>query len=304
MVKVVVTGGHGLVGKALQQVTKDFNFIFLSSKECDLRNYQATLELFKQIKPDVIVHLAANVGGLYKNINYKVEMFEDNLILNTNVVKCAYLSGVKRLIGCLSTCVFPDNISPLNETNLHQGPPHESNEGYAYAKRMLELQCRLYNENCGTNYSVIIPTNIYGYNDNYNLEDSHVVPGLIHRCYLAKRNGLPFIIRGTGSPLRQFVYSTDLAKIILLMLNTDFKGNLVISPSQEYSIKQIAEIIAEKFGCSNLTFDNTFSDGQYRKTADNSKLKLVFPNFEFTDLKTGISQTIDYFIKNYENLKK
>jgi len=307
MKTILVTGSRGLVGSAIEKLEytqKDYYFIHLTSSICDLRNYEKTKKYFDYIKPKCIIHLAACVGGLYKNMNDKVKMFEDNILINTNVIKCAYECGVKELIACLSTCVFPDN-KIVNEESLHDGPPHPSNEGYAYAKRMLEIHCRIYNEQFGTNYICIIPTNIYGPEDNYNLEDSHVLPGLIHRCYLAKKESQPFVVRGTGAPLRQFIYSMDLAKLIFIVLKLESKiGNIILSPTQEVSIKEIAEIICEKFDYHNIVFDSNFSDGQYRKTADNSKLMKLIGNFEFTDLKVGISETIDHFITYYDTLRK
>ena len=310
MKTVLVTGASGLVGSAIKKLNEQNynlehfdNFIYINSSTCDLKNYNETKKYFDSIKPYYIIHLAACVGGLYKNMNDKVKMFEDNILINTNVIKCAYQCGVKKLIACLSTCVFPDNLkNSLNEDSLHDGPPHPSNEGYAYAKRMLEIHCKLYNDQFGTNYICIIPTNIYGPDDNYNLQDSHVLPALIHRCYLAKKESQPFVVRGTGKPLRQFIYSMDLAKLILIVLKSEINSNIILSPTEEFSIKEIAEIIYKKFDYDNIVFDSNFSDGQYRKTADNSKLRKLF-NFEFTDLKVGISETIDYFIENYDNLR-
>jgi len=191
MKTVLITGASGLVGSAIKSIEKNYsyNFVHLDSKSCDLTDYQKTLESFVSIKPDVVIHLAACVGGLFKNMNEKVKMFEDNILINTNVVRASYQCGVDTLIACLSTCVFPDNIGVLNELCLHNGPPHSSNEGYAYAKRMLEVQCKLYQQQFNKRYFCIIPTNIYGPNDNFNLEDSHVIPAFIHKCYLAKQNG-------------------------------------------------------------------------------------------------------------------
>jgi GDP-L-fucose synthase len=307
MKKILITGARGLVGSAIKKIEKKYNyyFIHLDSSICDLTNYEKTKKYFDYIKPDIIIHLAACVGGLYKNMNDKVKMFEDNILINTNIIKCAYQCNVKTLIACLSTCIFPDSKS-VNEDSLHDGPPHKSNEGYAYAKRMLEIHCKLYNEQFNTNYSCIIPTNIYGPEDNYNLDDSHVIPGLIHRCYLAKKESQQFIVKGTGKSLRQFIYSMDLAKLIFIVLENGI-GNIILSPTEEYSIKEVVEIICEKLNYHNVIFDSSFSDGQYRKTADNSKLiKLIklIGNFEFTDLKVGISETIDYFIENYNTLRK
>jgi len=313
MVKVVVTGGHGLVGKALQQVTKDFNFIFLSSKDCDLRNYQATLELFQQIKPDTIIHLAANVGGLYKNMNQKVDMLEKNLLMNFNVVKCCHDFGVQKLVACLSTCIFPDKTTyPINEDMLHDGPPHTSNDAYAYAKRMLEIHCQAYRENYGDKFVCVIPTNIYGPNDNFNLEDAHVLPALIHKCYLAKKENKDFIVRGTGTPLRQFIHSEDLAELMMWALeNYDGKSLILsVSESAEVSIGYVAKLIAKAFDYEErMFFDESFSDGQYKKTADNTRLTdLLLKNhstvFDFIKIEEGITETVKWFIENYENARK
>ena len=218
MKTILITGGTGLVGKAIQTVSTnyDYKFIFLSSKDCDLTSYSNTLYTFSSYNPDYVIHLAACVGGLFKNMAYKVDMYEKNILINLNVLKVCHEIKVKKLISCLSTCIFPDKTTyPINETMLHNGPPHTSNDAYAYAKRMLEVQSRAYQEQYGDNFICIIPTNIYGSYDNFNLQDSHVIPGLIHKCYLAKKENKPFVIAGSGTPLRQFIYSEDLAILIL-----------------------------------------------------------------------------------------
>ena len=302
---ILVTGGTGLVGNAINDISKDYiyNFIFLDSKMCDLKNYKETKELFDFLNPDYVIHLAACVGGLYKNMNEPIKMMNDNLLINTNVLTCASEIKVERLIACLSTCIFPDDVTyPIDETMLHDGPPHPSNECYAYAKRILEVQCRYYKKQ-GLNFSCIIPTNIYGPHDNFDLQDSHVIPGLIHRCYLAKERGKPFIVRGTGKPLRQFIYSIDLARIIMEMVVMNNSENMIISPNTEYSIKEIADLIAYNFNYNNVIYDDTYSDGQYRKTVDNSKL-LDFCNFEFTTMDAGIKNTVDWFKSNYDTARK
>ena len=151
-----------------------------------------------------MLYMAACVGGLFKNMNNKVDMLEKNISINYNVIKCCHDFKVKKCISCLSTCIFPNDTSyPINENMLHNGPPHESNYTYSYAKRFLEIHSRAYRDQYNDNFISIIPTNIYGPNDNFNLEDSHVIPGLIHNCYLSKQNNKDFIVRGTGRPLRQ-----------------------------------------------------------------------------------------------------
>lgn len=312
--KVLVTGGSGLIGNAIQQISSqykggEYEFIFLSSKECDLKCFDSTLKYFQEVQPDYVIHLAANVGGLFKNITQKVSMFEDNMLINMNVLRAAYLTNVKELVACLSTCIFPDKTTyPINEKMLHDGPPHHSNDAYAYAKRMLEIQCKAYQEQYNKNFICVIPTNIYGPNDNFHLEDSHVIPGLIHKCYLAKKENRPFIVSGTGSPLRQFIHSHDLARLILWVLFEYKERNSIIlsvPPEQEVSIKNISEIIANKFDyLEHLQFDVTKSDGQFKKTADNSKLMSLVKDYEFIPIKQGIEATIDWFIQNYDTCRK
>ena len=303
----IVTGGSGLVGKALQSLNLS-NFVFLSSKDCDLRNYESVLETFKLIKPTRVIHLAAQVGGLFKNMRHKVSMLEDNLLINTNVVKASYSVGVTKFIGCLSTCIFPDKTTyPINEEMLHDGAPHHSNNAYAYAKRILDIQCQCYREQYGLNYYCIIPTNIYGEFDNFNLENAHVIPALIHKCYLAKQGNIPFTVCGTGKPLRQFIYSQDLAKILIWCLDHHDWENIIISPNEdsETSIGHVATLIASEFDYKeHMIFDTTMSDGQYKKTADNNLLQKHLSDYPFTPIEVGIRKTIQWFIKNWDIVRK
>jgi len=309
---ILVTGGSGLVGKALHYFKKDYpeyQLIFSNSKQCNLCNFNSTLEYFKILQPNIVIHLAACVGGLFKNMNQKVDMLEKNLMINYNVLKCCHLIGVEKCISCLSTCIFPDKtIYPINEQMLHQGPPHHSNNTYAYAKRMLEIHTKAYQEQYGSNFICIIPTNIYGPYDNYHLEDAHVISALIHKCYLAKKNKEPFIVRGSGKPLRQFIYSQDLAKLIYWTIDSYHqKETLILSVSEEeeVSIKDISTYIAREFDYEQyMIFDINYSDGQYKKTADNSKLMKLIGNFQFTPIQKGIHQSVKWFVENYENCRK
>jgi GDP-L-fucose synthase len=308
---VLVTGGSGLVGQGIKSICQtyenEYTFIFLSSKDCNLLDSRDTEKNFKKIKPNLVIHLAAHVGGLFKNMNQKVKMLEDNLIINTNVLQCAYKYKVEKLVACLSTCIFPDLVQyPINESMLHDGPPHHSNDSYAYAKRILEIQCSAYNKEKGTRFICVVPTNVYGEHDNYNLEDSHVVPALIHQCYLAKQTGEPFIVKGSGKPLRQFIYSGDLGDIIVRVLKEyQETESIIVSPSVEYSIRDIVNIISKKFEYRNIKFDETFSDGQYRKTVCNTRLlNFLGGKYNFISLEEGIPKTIDFFISNYSSIRK
>ena len=312
--KVLVTGGSGLVGKALERVVrmsgKDINnWTFISSTDYNLVSMEETMCCFKTIRPQIVIHLASCVGGLYKNMNNKVEMLEKNLMINYNVLKCAYIFEVNKVISCLSTCIFPDKTTyPINEKMLHNGPPHNSNNTYAYAKRMLEIQSRAYQENYDKDFICIIPTNIYGPQDNYSLADGHVIPALIHRCYLAKQNNEDFVVKGTGKPLRQFMYSEDVGQIIINIINNYYdRKPIIIAPNEkdEISIGQVARYIAECFDYGDrITFDDSYSDGQYKKTADNLKFRAYMPDFKFTDIEIGIKKSVEWFVQNYETARK
>ena len=309
--KILVTGGTGLIGKAIQKISINYNyeFLFIGSKDCDLTNFDETLEYFNKIKPDYVLHLAACVGGLLKNMNHKVEMYEKNIQINNNVLKSCHLVNVKKVISCLSTCIFPDKTSyPIDEMMLHNGPPHDSNDAYAYAKRMLEIQSKAYQQQYGSNFICIIPTNIYGSHDNYSLEDGHVIPSLIHRCYLNKQNNEKFVVRGTGKPLRQFIYSEDLAKLILWSLDKyNSKDSIILSVNEkdETSIENVARLIARSYNYEdNIVFDDSFSDGQYKKTANNARLMNLIKDFEFTKIENGIKLSVDWFIQNYDTCRK
>ena len=313
MKTILITGGSGLVGSAIRNISLDYchnyTFIFLSSNDCDLTNYTNTFFTFSTFNPDYVIHLAACVGGLFKNMAYKVDMFEKNIIINTNVLKVCHQIKVKKVISCLSTCIFPDKTSyPIDETMLHDGPPHTSNDAYAYAKRMLEVQSRAYQEQYNNNFICVIPTNIYGPFDNFNLQDSHVIPGLIHKCYLAKQNNHKFVVSGTGTPLRQFIYSSDLAKMIMWVIDKyDEKESIILAPNEEdeVTIEFVSRLIAKAFEYEQfIEFDSSKSDGQYKKTVSNDKFRHHNDEFKFTDVETGITQTVEWFNLNYASIRK
>ena len=304
--KVLVTGGSGLVGKAIQRISKQyyFHFIFLSSQDVDLKSYDRTLACFREKEPDYVIHLAAQVGGLYKNMNHQVTMLEDNLLINLNVLRVSHLLNIQKVICCLSTCIYPSQVSyPIQEEMIHQGPPHDSNYGYSYAKRMLEVQCRAYQECFNRDYICIIPTNIYGEHDNFSLENGHLIPALIHRCYLSYLTGSPFPIRGSGKAIRQFIYAEDLAKIIIWMLEKyKNRESLIACPSgeNEYSVLQVAEMIRKNFKPKpEIILQEEYSEGQMKKTVSAEKLHKLLPEFQFTSLEKGIENTVKWFRDTY-----
>lgn len=300
MKKLLVTGGHGLVGSAINADVK-------IGSDSDLRDSHICNEIFKIHQPTHVIHCAGKVGGLGGNMNYKGDFFYDNIMINTNVIESARKHKVKKLIAFLSTCIFPDKCEyPLTESKIHLGPPHSSNDAYAYAKRMTDIQIRAYREQYGLNYSSIIPTNIYGPNDNFSLKNGHVVPMLMHKIYLADKNKEDLIVWGSGKPLREFIYSKDIARLSEWALeNYDEEEPIIFSTSEEISIAQLVDLLVKEFNFKgNVIFDSTKPDGQFRKPSDNSKLKSYLPNFEFTPIEVGIKETVNWFIENYENSRK
>ena len=301
MKKVLITGGGGMVGSAMESPLK------LTRDYFDLLNRKQTNRFFSAVNPDGVINCAGKVGVIGGNSNYKGQYFYENILINTNVIEAARQAGVQNLVSFLSTCVFPDKVSyPLTVDQVHQGDPHDSNYPYAYAKRMADIQIRAYREQYNINYTSIIPSNIYGPNDNFSLEHGHVMPMLIHKLYLAKKNKTDFIVWGSGKPLREFIYSKDIAKIAEWVL-FNYKGTdpLIVSGDEEISIKDLVGILVDEFKFKGkVKFDKTKPDGQLRKPSDNSAIKELMPDFEYTPFEKGIKETVSWFIENYESARK
>jgi len=312
---VMVTGGSGLVGQAIKTYVEESGakdneeWVFLSSKDGDLRDRKATEAIFDKYKPTHVIHLAAKVGGLFANMAQKVEFFRENILINDNIMECCRIYNIKKLVSFLSTCIFPDKTSyPIDETMLHDGPPHPSNEGYAYAKRLIDTLNRAYAEEYNCNFTSIIPTNIYGPHDNFSIQNGHVIPGLIHKCYLAKKNNTPFTIWGSGTPLRQFIYSLDLAELTVWTMREYHSPEpitLSVDEADEVPIKDVALAVAKamKFE-GEVVFDTDKADGQFKKTAANGKLRKYRPDYKFTTIEEGVQKSVDWFLENYETARK
>jgi len=309
----MVTGGNGLLGYGMRQVTqleprKGYKFVFVDIEDADLCDKEQTRALFARIKPSGVIHLAADVGGLYKNMAQGVEMFESNLLMNLHVMQCCKEFKVEKLVSCLSTCAFPESILsagiklPIDETIIHMGAPHTSNEAYAYAKRMVDVQSRYYRKQYGCNFISLAPTNIFGPNDNYIPEISHVIPAMIRRCEAAVCDGSDFVVLGTGKSLRQFIFSLDLARLFVwAYFKYDEAEPLILAPDEsvELSIGEIAQTVADAFGYNKaLVFDSSYSDGQHKRTVTNQKLMGLNPSFKFTPLQQAIKESVEWFKAN------
>ncbi|XP_051162716.1 probable GDP-L-fucose synthase [Leptopilina boulardi] len=314
---ILVTGGTGLVGKAIESVIKNDDnsnekWIFVGSKEADLCDKKSTEELFEKYKPTHVIHLAAIVGGLFVNMKNNLDFLRKNLQINDNVLQTAHERNVKKVVSCLSTCIFPDKTTyPIDETMVHNGPPHISNYGYSYAKRMIDVLNRGYFDQYGRMYTSIIPCNVFGPFDNFRPEASHVIPGLMRRLYDLMKTGNTtdkvFKVLGTGKPLRQFIYSKDLAKLIVWVLrNYESVEPIILSvdESQEVTIAHLAESLVKAFDFKGkIEFDLTAADGQFKKTANNSKLRRYLPEFTFTPFEQALKETVDWYKQNYNEAR-
>ncbi|XP_075246807.1 GDP-L-fucose synthase-like [Convolutriloba macropyga] len=316
---VLVTGGGGLVGKAVKHCIEQLGehregetWIFCTSKDGDLNDLESTRALFAKYKPTHVLHLAALVGGLYANMARNLDFFRVNMQINDNVLRVAHETDVNKVVSCLSSCIFPDDITyPIDETSLHMGPPHDSNFGYSYAKRMVEVLNRGYNEQHGRQFVSVIPTNVYGPNDNFHLHNSHVIPGLIHKIYLRKQDPekYPFKVMGSGKPLRQFIFSHDLAKLMIWVVRDYFdKDPIILSVGEkaEISIRDAVKQICVglDYPFEELEFDTSKADGQYKKTVSNEKLMKILPDFTFTPFDKAIKETCEWFVTNYDTCRK
>jgi len=298
--KLLVTGANGLVGSALEADVR-------VGSETDLRDTSKTLQLFQTHEPTHVIHCAAKVGGVGGNLTHKGEYFYDNVMMNTNVIESARITNVKKLVNFLSVCIFPDDVEyPLTEDKIHLGKPHFSNDAYAYAKRMSDIQINAYREQYGINYTSVIPTNIFGPNDNFSLVHGHVIPMLIHKIYLAQKNNTDFVVWGSGNAKREFIYSKDIASLVTWVLDEyEETTPIILSTSEEISIKEVVDILVKVFNFKGrVIFDTSKPEGQFRRPSDTSKLKNYLPDFKFTSFEKAIEETVEWFVTNYETARK
>lgn len=298
--RIVITGGSGMVGKSLQKLLP--KALFLSSTDCNLNAVENIESVFENYKPEAVIHLAAKVGGIVDNINKPAEYFTENILMNTLTIDAAYRYGIKRFIGVLSTCIYPDVCEnyPMSETDLHKGPPTSTNFSYGYAKRCQAVQIEAYNKQYGTNYQYLIPCNLYGEYDKYG-DNSHFIAALIKKIHIAKKNGDDKIVLfGTGTPMRQFMHSDDLANVIKRCLDEDVYDNMNVATEENLSIRQMAQIALKACEAEHLTiqFDDSYPDGQLRKDVSIDLLKNAIPDFKTIDLYNGIKQTYNYIKAN------
>ena len=304
--KILITGGTGMVGTAFNNLTIEHELILVGSSDYDLRSDHCTQEMMKDISPDAIIHLAARVGGVKGNSDFIADFFHENIIINTNLLSIAQRNNIPKVLSLLSTCVYPDNCTyPLTEEQIHNGSPHQSNFGYAYAKRMLEVHSRAIRSQYGLKYITAVPNNIYGPKDNFDLENSHVIPAMIRKFYEAKEVGTDVVLWGSGQSLREFTHSIDIAKALIFLLeNYEDQSPINIGTTREISIKKVSEIISKEIGFTgDVMWDTSKPEGQLKKPSSNKKFLDMCPNFCYTELECGLKDTISWFKNNYPHVR-
>lgn len=302
--KIYIAGHRGLVGSAiLRSLQKQGfqNLIYRTHAELDLTQQSVVNHFFATEKPDYVFLAAAKVGGIHANNTYRADFIYHNLSIQTNVIHAAYQHHVKRLIFLGSTCIYPrDCPQPMREDYLLSGPLESTNEPYAIAKIAGIKLCESYNAQYGTDFAAVMPTNLYGPNDNFDLEKSHVLPALLRKIHEAKINNRPEIIMwGTGSPKREFLYVDDMAAACIFMMNKKGYTQMVnIGTGVEISILELAQLICEVVGYDGkIVCDTTKPDGTPRKLTDVTRLaelgwKATIP------LQEGLRQSYEWFLEN------
>ena len=289
-----------------QEISK-YIFIKPDKNELNLFNYYNTFNYIRNLKPDAVIHLAAKVGGVKNNTDKVCDFYSENIIINTNLLEACHNNNINNVVSLLSTCIYPENATyPLTENQIHNGPPHQSNYGYAYAKRMLDIHTKTLRDQYNRRYICAIPNNLYGKNDNFDLNNSHVIPAIIRKIFEAKKNNHDVELWGNGNPLREFTYSNDIAKILMFLLeNYDSDEPINIGNTKEISIKEVANKIKKILDFKgNIIWNTNKPTGQYRKPSSNKKLlKLGWKKDDYTPLDEGLQLTVDWFLKNYPNVR-
>jgi GDP-L-fucose synthase len=307
--KILVTGSNGLVGNAIKKVAltnPQFNFIFVRREDCDLTKEDQVENLFIKHKPNYVIHTAAKVGGIGGNMIGHADYFYENILINSLVIHYSWKYNVEKLLAFSSVCVFPDDSQILSEEKMHNGPPFSGNFAYAFSKRMVDVQIRAYKNQYGIkNYCSIIPSNIIGTHDFYDLQHGHVLPSLIHKIYLSKKNNSPLEVWGDGKSLREFIFADDLALALVdLLKKNNIPERLIIAGNKQYSIKEIVDILIKSSGFTGeVIFDGSKPNGQRNRQSDLTLFNSIFPNFNFTNIEKSIKISYDWFEQNYPNVR-
>jgi GDP-L-fucose synthase len=300
--KIYVAGHNGMVGSAISRKLIELgytNIITRTRKELDLLNLSKIIDLFILERPEYVFLCAAKVGGIKANVDFPADFIYENLTIQNNIIKCSKDFRVKKLLFLGSSCIYPKmSPQPIKEEYLLSGYLEPTNDAYALAKISGIKMCQSYNKQYDTNFISVMPTNLYGYNDNYNLENSHVLPAMIRKIHEAKINKTDVNLWGTGTPKREFLFADDLAEACLFLMGTYNSSDIVnIGTGEDISLKELALLIKDIVGFDgNILFDESKPDGTPRKLLDVSKLKELGWIYK-TSIREGIEKTYKDYVK-------
>ncbi len=311
--KIYIAGHKGLVGSAILRLMEKrgySNIIKRTRKELDLSNQKQVRDFFEKEKPKYVILAAAKVGGIFANSNYPASFIYENIMIESNIINSAYENNVKRLLFLGSTCIYPKSVKqPMQENALLSGFLEPTNEPYAIAKIAGIKLCESYNRQYGTDFRSVMPTNLYGINDNFHPENSHVIPGLMRRFHLAKINNEDELkVWGSGEAMREFLYVDDMAEASMFVMELEKKvylkntkpmlSHINVGTGEDITIRELAEIMREVVGFKGkLVFNNSKPDGTQRKLIDVTRLSKMGWNYQ-TSLKDGLNKTYEWFIDN------
>lgn len=303
---VLVTGGTGMVGQAVRAVAPaGVVAYYAGSADGDLRDAAAARALFERVRPERVIHLAARVGGVLENSRRLADFFRDNLLINLGVFEAARQTGVTKVVSLLSSCVYPDGAPlPLSTADLHAGEPHPSNFGYAYAKRMLEVQSRAYAAQFGLRCVCIVPNNIYGPHDNFDLEAGHVVPAIIRKVHAAATGGPPPVLWGDGAPLRELTYADDIGRALWWALEHYDGGPLNVGTDEEVAIRTAAERVCGelRFDPARIVWDRSMPAGQFRKPTDTRRFREL-SGLRPRPFAEGIRSAVRWYVEHFPRVR-
>ena len=308
--KIMIVGARGMVGSAIARLLKKngyTNIIEVGRQQCDLLSQRDVADYFSKVSPDYVFLAAAKVGGIIANSTYPAEFLYENMMIQNNVIHSAYQQGVKKLLFLGSTCIYPKFAEqPLKEESLLTSSLEPTNEAYALAKITGLKMCEFYNQQYGANFISAMPTNLYGFGDNFHPENSHVIPGLLSRFHEAVKSGQKTVTCwGSGTPRREFLFIDDLAEaLVFLMENYDEAGFVNAGTGEDVTIKELTELVAEVTGFhGEIEWDTDKPDGTPRKVTDMTKLHTMGWKHT-TTLKDGLKMTYDWFLENESDIRK
>jgi len=305
--RILVTGGTGLLGTAIQTINADYpqyEFIFASSKSCNLTDRDQVLAYIKDCEPDFVLHLASLSGGIGLSRKYPATILRDNVLINMFVLEASRLLGVKKTVMTLSTGMYPAKVvNPIREEYIHEGCPHPSNYSYAFAKRLVDPMVKAYRAEYGLKVIGLIPNGIFGEGDCFNFDDANMLAALIRRFHEHRNDNEPIVVWGDGSPLREYTYAKDIARAYMWCLeNYDDEQVLHIGTTEEHSVKEMAFMIADTLQIprERIIFDTTKPSGQLRKSTDNSRF-ISLSEFQYMPFRVALENTIHWYAETFEH---